>query len=121
MQDNDIDGSGKAASAGMTAPQTVADVLDAAAVTVGEGWCQGVFHDSHGCFCALGAIAKACGTSGWRANFKTGTTGAAAQKLREVVGCLDVDDWNDAESRTQSEVVAALLAAATSARQGETK
>jgi len=29
MQDNDIDGSGKAASAVVTAPQTVADVLDA--------------------------------------------------------------------------------------------
>lgn len=31
MQDNDIDGSGGAASAGVTAPQAVADVLDAAA------------------------------------------------------------------------------------------
>ena len=99
-------------------PLCVADVLERAAdVIVDNGWCQGTFHDN-GCYCALGAIAQACGIDGWKANFAEGMTGRAAQKLRNTVHSEAIDDWNDAEGRTQSEVVAALRRAATLARAG---
>jgi len=127
MQDNDIDGSGKAASAGVTAPQTVADVLDAAADLVAKlkGWTQGAYaRDADGrdvnpyekwraspqavCFCLYGALAQVASQAGM-------------EKIPSLTDPLPSTEWNDAPGRTQSEVVAALRAAATSARQGETE
>lgn len=113
----------------MTAPQTVADVLDAAADLLEKpgAWTteacarseegQRIEWDSPDavCFCALGAIFR--------------------ESMLLQTQALDADDhfgrylggknwqtisrFNDAPGRTQSEVVAALRAAATSARQGE--
>jgi len=96
----------------------VAAVLERAAeVIVDNGWCQGTF-SFDGCYCALGAIANACGIEGWKANFAEGMTGRAAQQLRDTIDRDAVDEWNDTEGRTQTEVVAALRRAATLARAG---
>lgn len=112
----------------MTAPQTVADVLDAAADLIEpEGaWGQGAFaRGSQGqpigpfspyatCFCLRGALVRV-GAINARAENSPATLALGFNSSSRLVS------WNDAPGRTQSEVVAALRAAATSARQGETK
>lgn len=111
----------------MTAPQTVADVLDAAAdlLEKPKGWTQGAYaRDADGrdvnpyekwrpspeavCFCLYGALAHVASQAGM-------------EKTPFLVDPLPSTKWNDTPGRTQSEVVAALRAAATSTRQGETK
>jgi hypothetical protein len=114
----------------MTAPQTVADVLDAAADLLEKpgAWTQKAnARDADGnkvpvtggkatCFCMAGAILHL-----------TNGDYHSAEYVRRVLPMPDEEwrDWlvafNDAPGRTQSEVVAALRAAATSARQGETR
>jgi len=112
----------------MSAPQAVADVLDAAADLLEKpgAWTQGDYARNRfggklgdgrkpeaTCWCAIGALEKVTGSL-------IGNHYAAP--LIEVIGGNGrIDQWNDAPGRTQSEVVAALRAAATSARQGETK
>jgi 3-polyprenyl-4-hydroxybenzoate decarboxylase len=128
MQDNDIDGSGKAASAVVTAPQTVADVLDAAATRLEQhnAWTKDAYArradgsatqttaDDAVCWCTVGAIASIAG--GFMTPLFDRAVGILGLSLgRTIVG------FNDAPNRQQEEVVAALRAAATSARQGETK
>jgi len=114
----------------MTAPQTVADVLDAAAdlLTPEGAWVQGKMGrtakghtvrvaadiDAAVCYCAAGALWKAAGgEAGGRLVFKA--FGVMSNQGRTP----GIGTWNDAPGRTQSEVVAALREAATSARQGE--
>ena len=113
----------------MTAPQTVADVLDAAAdlLEKPKGWTQKTSaRDFKGrevpasspsatCFCVMGAIARVVGDN------SSVRQSEARDRLRPLLPTFYISDWNDAPGRTQSEVVAALRAAATSARQGETK
>lgn len=111
----------------MTDPQTVADVLDAAAdlLEKPKAWTQfatarasnrkpvSAVSDKAVCFCAGGAIVRAAGG-----------VSQASNALRTLLFSLpegSIADFNDEKGRTQSEVVAALRAAATSARQGETK
>ena len=127
MQDNDIYGSGGAASGGVTAPQTVADVLDAAATRIEQpgAWTQDAYAkradgstttttaDDAVCWCAVGAIGSVAGGLG------EPIVALATDFLCEALE-TSIADFNDAPGRTQSEVVAALRAAATSARQGET-
>lgn len=128
MQDNDIDGSGGAASGGVTAPQTVADVLDAAADLLEKpgAWTQGAYargktgrkvttRRAAVCFCAIGAMSVAAGCD----PAVEGEPWEADVALRKAIGDTQIADWNDTPGRTQDEVVAALRAAATSARQGE--
>lgn len=100
----------------MTAPQTVADVLDAAADLLEKpgAWTQGEWwscnDDDEQCFCVRGAI-RWCGV---------GINSEMDQKIAEAMGFRAphlLARWNDEKGRTQSEVVAALRAAATSARQ----
>lgn len=117
----------------MTAPQTVADVLDAAAnIIEPEGaWTRGTYaadrcNDSVDtlssdakCFCAMGAVYRAVEAS---SIYKTGPivlVGDVRRYLYNFLGC-SAASFNDHPDRKQSEVVAALRAAATSARQGET-
>lgn len=107
----------------MTAPQTVADVLDAAADLLEKpgAWGQGNYQPRSGCLCTLGAISMvAVGhvPAAWGSSSARLATAAAKTLFPSLSG---VANWNDEEGRTQSEVVAALRAAATSARQGETK
>lgn len=103
----------------MTAPQTVADVLDAAADRVSRGWGQGGY---------VPTINSECPCMGYAILWEL-PKGMALDRdvmpflskacpFRSASGMVL---WNDAPGRTQSEVVAALRAAATSARQGETK
>lgn len=103
----------------MTHPSTVADTLDAAAERVDNGWCQHLFATTERgvrCFCALGAIADACGLTGAQANFQEGVPGVAAALLRDTIGSQAVDDWNDDPERTQQDVSAKLREAAAKAR-----
>ncbi|MBB4616947.1 DUF6197 family protein [Sphingomonas abaci] len=115
----------------MTAPQTVADVLDAAAdILEAEGaWIGGpdIGEETLATtetgkevsptsslarhFCLYGAIEAAA--QGSRIEFD------AHSALSGVIGTFRLAEWNHREGRTQSEVVAALRAAATYARQGE--
>ncbi|MGI4744926.1 MAG: DUF6197 family protein [Janthinobacterium lividum] len=105
----------------MTAPRTVAEVLDAAAdLLTSEGaWTQGaqarradgkqVMADGPNavCWCLIGATEAAdpeyFGTD-------------ADRVLYHLLG-VDIVEWNDAPGRTQAEVVAKLREAATLARE----
>lgn len=112
----------------MTAPQTVADVLDAAAdlLTPEGAWITGKSattkdgeyvnsnHPEAACFCALGAILRSGGDPINADDF-------FGAHIKQGGGWWAIGQWNDSFGRTQSEVVAALRAAATSARQGEAK
>ena len=105
----------------MIAPQTVADVLNAAADLIEpEGaWIQGYYAlDANGdsvtardidamCWCVLGAIRVA-------GHFDHDTTRPSLVFNRHI-GAELMDKWNDAPERTQVEVVAALRAAAIAA------
>jgi len=122
MQDNDIDGSGKAASAVVTAPQTVADVLDAAYAKV------------------IAKIAMDSHAVGWQAGVGgSETAGVIVSYLAAhpdripafMAGKESLLDWGDNHHRdgclswqgTDGKIWTpeAARAAATSARQGETK
>ena len=62
------------------------------------------------CWCAIGAVEKSAG--GYDAN-------AALLFVRDVIDGEFIDDWNDAEGRTQAEVVSALRKASELAKQSE--
>lgn len=105
-------------------PVAIADVLDAAANLIEpEGaWCQRQFAlnakgQSTGlsefrgpavCWCPLGATSKVCDNDGLVAKVDAFLCG--------FIG-TDIDTWNDAPERTQSEVVETLRKAAQSARE----
>lgn len=103
--------------------KTVADILTAAAALIEKpgAWTQGGFafapdgedsrfgfDDSAVCWCALGALQKVEGRL-------LTSSHPAKRALEDLVG--NVALWNDAEGRTQAEVVAALRQAAEKARQ----
>lgn len=93
----------------MSHPQTLAEVLDAAANLIEpEGaWTQHEWgHD--GCYCLDGALMAAKGT---------GYTFPELDLIREVTGAESAIHWNDADHRTQAEVVAKLREAAELARE----
>jgi len=138
MQDNDIDGSGKAASAGVTAPQTVADVQHTPgpfAVHPVKAWIMCSQLDEEGEPTPVAALAH---PTAYRSEVETRANGAlfaAAPDLRAALHsilpsplCGESWDLPD-EEMVQITVTlgelraarAALRAAATSARQGETK
>ncbi|MGV0964165.1 MAG: DUF6197 family protein [Polynucleobacter sp.] len=111
----------------MTAPLSVADVLDRAADLIEpEGkWTQGAYgRDATGCevigvenavcFCAMGAMYKARGDIGAFEHDPDLVRPLAA--LIERTCDAAIDDWNDASERTQTEVVSALREAAALAR-----
>ena len=105
---------------------TVSDVLEKAAELIEpEGvWCQGRYAadkdglavpetDPRACrWCAAGAISRVSHEMGdsFRAWSDT------VEFLAQFVGFLTTTDWNDVDGRQQSEVVAALRAAAEAAR-----
>lgn len=71
--------------------------------------------DGAKCFCALGAVAQAMGVNPEVAH--VWDTPAARFLSNVTKGHLTVVSWNDAEGRTQAEVVAKLREAATLARE----
>jgi hypothetical protein len=81
-------------------------LLDAAEYIERHGWCQNQTWNEDGAVCAEGAILCAAGeTHGYKPAARLG----AYLDLMEV---NEIADWNDAPSRTKSEVVAALREAA---------
>lgn len=83
---------------------TVRDDLIAAAVYIERrGHCKGNYFDGDR-VCALGALMET--TAGSEA------FGKAKEALRGQIGGQPIPAWNDAEARTQAEVVATLRAAA---------
>jgi hypothetical protein len=114
--------------------KTAAEVLaEAADIIERDGWTQHHFHTPDGCHCALGAIGLA---SGEHLNIRVADDGivdwdlprygdpgydaachaytVARDALSARVG-IHVPSWNDADGRTQDEVVAELRAAAAAA------
>lgn len=103
------------------APNPVAELLEKAAATVALGWCQGyAARNADGCqrasyepdavrWCALGGIFRHASPH----------EPMATILLSNTIGTDDVARWNDHPSRTQSEVVDALLRAAALARAQE--
>lgn len=106
----------------------IADVLDRAANLIEpEGaWTQGAYsRDQNGnasgdrvavgkqvCWCAMGALGKVSCKGHFRV-YEYGTvTRKACEILEHVIGDDDIPEWNDAPSRTQTEVVAAFREAA---------
>lgn len=107
---------------------TTKEILEGAAELVKKGWTQGAYgRDANGspdacqadrvCWCALGAITQVASKDGfgnWDARV------ALANKIRgQVVSFASlpsyanvIADWNDAEGRTQEEVVDLLLSCA---------
>jgi hypothetical protein len=82
-------------------------LLRAAELIEPEGkWCQGIYHGYDGAHCLVGALATPT----------EGMSHVAYKELRrwveEAVNCESLTDWNDADGRTQAEVVAALRKAA---------
>lgn len=108
------------AGVGMSAVDNVADVLDAAADLIApEGaWGQGGYQPRKGCFCILGALAKASGHSPeniWLYPVSNSARSAIADAIgTDISGIVN---WNDAPERTQAEVVVKLREAAALARQ----
>lgn len=101
----------------------VADILDKAADLIEpEGaWTQGWFARNAGgsdtgtndedavCWCAFGAVERACQS-------KWSKLSTATNLLGGLVGGM-ISDWNDAPERTQAEVVSKLREAAALARE----
>ncbi len=101
----------------MTAhPQTVSQVLEAAAEVASRTWGRGGLHASHGRPCALETIRDASGTG----SRNVALMAAATNRFRTHLGVHGVATWNDAPGRTQTEVVAAFREAAAAARAEET-
>ena len=74
-----------------------------------QGWCQGQMKDPYDRVCAAGAIVMAR-MGGWR-NLDNANGWARwrdALVLRDVIGSVHVTRWNDEDTRTEDEVVAAL-------------
>lgn len=105
----------------MTAPAvlTVPDVLRRAEQVIAErGWCQEDFTDDTGAVCARGAINLVVAGDPEEGENHEAYNPLAVAATKAVAAYLnrqwpsDVSDWNDEEGRTESEVRAALLAAA---------
>jgi len=93
----------------VTAPQSVPDVLDAAADYIDQhGWTQGVFDDDEGHVCVREAINRTAPSilDAFR----------AASALMDAVGD-GATNWNDADGRTQDEVTAKLREVAAAQRE----
>jgi hypothetical protein len=95
----------------VTAPTTVAEVLDAAADAVAVAWRQGAVWQPGEKPCAVEAIYAAAALT------ELGV--AAMDAIRTHLGVVGIAAWNDVEGRTQAEVVAALREAAAAARAGQ--
>lgn len=95
-----------------TTPQTVADVLDAAAdlLTPRGAWVQDWWGDGKTCFCLAGAIIAA--GHGVHSTFD----GLHALGFD---GLMKATRWNDDRARSEAEVIAKLREAAQLARQGQ--
>jgi hypothetical protein len=100
---------------------TVPDVLRRAEQVVAErGWCQGDYEDEQGHVCAEGAMNLVIWGKPHCDDMDDATYAlarAALEVLSSHVGCFAIN-WNDDEARTESEVRAALLAAAQRAEAG---
>lgn len=103
----------------MTHPSTVADTLDAAADLLSKPgvWRQDIFYREGDCFCLIGAVREAAGLHS-ASDVENGPLGDA---IRDVLVGVDdeynlIYEWNDADGRTQDEVVAKLREAAAKAR-----
>lgn len=81
---------------------STAGVLRAArALLERQGWCQGVYRNMNGSYCAAGALRAVCD------DFSTNNS-AAVLILRSVPGALLLSDWNDAPERTRDEILEAF-------------
>ncbi len=101
----------------------VAETLDKARALIEKGWTQGASargkskrqvelnSPSAVCFCASGAINRAAPRFG-------GVYAAASEALKRAIGQRFIVAWNDAEGRTQAEVIQAFKEAAALARAG---
>lgn len=96
--------------------QTAADLRAAADILRRDGWTQLRLHDEKGCHCVSGALIKAITgrNTSILAEQECARHVAAQAALASVVG-TNVIAYNDAEDRTQDEVIAALEAAADTA------
>jgi hypothetical protein len=85
----------------------VADKLRQARALVERGWMQGDYADADcECFCALGAIQMAvCGEPD---NDFSLRTRPLEQLFQQALGVKSIVNWNDANGRTQAEVLAAF-------------
>ncbi len=83
----------------------VADVLNRAADHIeGYGWTKGTFEDGDGHVCLIGALDKATDI----VHVPTWVMFEAAEALRDEIGDTSLIRWNDAEERTEAEVLALL-------------
>lgn len=90
---------------------TVQILKDARALLVKNGWCQFVFEDKAGRFCALGAINKAMtGHSGDVTLPRLAPYKALAAAIGEKwsAGVYRIAPWNNDAARTKREVLAAF-------------
>ena len=101
--------------------QVAQDLRDAASALRRDGWAQGTFVDDGGCRCAAGAIlavvepaARDPYTLTDSAYYRYGNAWGA---LAEHLDVTSVSAWNDADERTEDEVLHALEAAAEKADQ----
>jgi hypothetical protein len=118
---SELTGAGGNGARGKARPETVADVLNAAADLLEKpgAWTQDAYArsakgnkvlpagDKAVCWCASGALARVQGLGGYEAEYSD-----AGHVLARTVSIIDIPIWNDTPERTQAEVVAALRAAA---------
>jgi hypothetical protein len=90
-------------------PEQVADLLDdAAALTERDGWAQGWMHDPDGRWCQVGAIKGAAAARGMQWNWPL--LQAAFNAVADAIGVptVELTGWNDAEGRTEQQVLGML-------------
>lgn len=94
-----------------TLPQTIADLRAAADLLEQDGWCQGTWHPADGAHCVGHAL--------YVVTARAETEEAKNRRLNRViyafaahVGMRAITAWNDAEGRTQEQVITALRGAA---------
>lgn len=109
----------------------VAGVLWDAGVLVARGWVRGysaandqgqpcgALSQAAVAWCMTGAIRRASHSAPQRSARLIRVSAFA--RVQAITGANNIADWNDADGRTQQEVVDALLAAASEAEKGTTE